>query len=278
MSKKFRQNIAFLVLKTAAFITVSVLLIIIGYILINGIKHVNIEFLTQKPYDMGRKGGIFPSIVTTIYMTLVSLAIAAPVGIGAGIYLTEYSREGKIIKFIRFCTETLAGIPSIIFGLFGFVFFVIFMGLRWSILSGALTLACMVLPTIIRTSEEAIKTVPISYREGSLALGATKWQTIVKVVLPSSIPGIITGIILSIGRAVGETAAVILTAGSSLRMPLSIMDPGRTLSVHLYLLTMEGLSSEKAFATATVLVLLIILINFAANKMVGLVKSGIPKK
>jgi phosphate transport system permease protein len=270
--KNLNQKIAFFVLKIAALTTVFILVIIISYILINGLKHVNFEFLTERSYSMGREGGIFPFIITTIYATVVSIAIAAPIGIGAAIYLTEYSREGRVIEVIRFCTETLAGIPSIIFGLFGFVFFVIFMGLGWSILSGGLTLACMVLPTIVRTSEEAIKTVPVSYREGSLALGATRWQTIVKVVLPSSIPGIITGVILSIGRAIGETAAVILTVGSSLRMPTAVTHPGRTMAVHLYILTMEGLSNEKAFATATVLIFFVIIVNYTANRMVGLIK------
>ncbi|RYD04737.1 hypothetical protein N752_12485 [Desulforamulus aquiferis] len=170
-----------------------------------------------------------------------------------------------MVKVIRFATETLAGIPSIIFGLFGFAFLVLFMGFSWSLLSGGLTLAFMVLPTIVRTSEEAIKSVPLSFREGSMALGATKWQTVWKIVLPSALPGILTGIILSMGRAVGETAAVILTAGSSLNIPASIMDPGRTMSVHLYILAMEGISMEKAYATAAVLIILIFVINSLAN-------------
>lgn len=270
--KNLSQKIAFVLLRAAAFATVLILVIIISYILLNGLRYVSLDFLTQKSSGMGREGGIFPFIITTVYATVVSIAIAAPIGVGAAIYLTEYSREGRIIEAIRFCTETLAGIPSIIYGLFGFVFFVIFMGLGWSILSGGLTLACMVLPTIVRTSEEAVKTVPVSYREGSLALGATRWQTIVKVVLPSSIPGIITGIILSIGRAIGETAAVILTVGSSLRLPTSVMQPGRTMAVHLYILTMEGLSNEKAFATATVLIFFVMIINYTANRMVELIR------
>ncbi len=274
MNRKISQQIAFAVLRAAALATVVILAIIIFYILINGIRHINIEFLTERSLDMGRKGGIFPFIVSTVYITMVSLAISVPVGIGAAIFLTEYARQGRFINIVRFCTETLAGIPSIIFGLSGFVFFVIFLGFGWSVLSGGLTLACMVLPTIVRTSEEAIKTVPVSYREGSLALGATKWQTIVKVVLPGSIPGIITGVILSIGRAIGETAAVILTAGSSLRTPVSVLDPARSMSVHLYILTMEGISNEKAFATATVLIILVIAINFAANRTIRLISCS----
>ncbi|WZL75016.1 phosphate ABC transporter permease PstA [Clostridiaceae bacterium 35-E11] len=263
-----KEKIAYLGVYLAALLTILALIAIIGYVLVNGIKHINLEFLTQDPKSMGRKGGIFSIIIGTLYLTFVSIAIATPIGVAAAIYLTEYSKENKLVKLIRFGTETLAGIPSIIFGLFGFVFFVIFLGFRWSILSGGLTLAMMILPTLVRTTEEAIKTVPRSYREGSLALGATKWQTIVKVVLPSSISGILTGLILGIGRAVGETAAVMLTAGSSLGIPTSVMDPTRTMSVHLYLLASEGLSKEKTFATASVLILFVLLINFTAN-MIG---------
>ncbi|QEK11968.1 phosphate ABC transporter permease PstA [Crassaminicella thermophila] len=263
-----KEKIVYYWIYLVATLTILALLSIIGYVLINGAKHVNLDFFIQEPKSMGRKGGIFSIIVGTIYLTLVSIAIATPIGVSAAIYLTEYAKENKFIKIIRFGTETLAGIPSIIFGLFGFVFFVIFLGFRWSILSGGLTLALMILPTLIRATEEAIKTVPKSYREGSLALGATKWQTIVKVVLPSSIPGILTGLILGVGRAIGETAAVMLTAGSSLGVPESIMDPARTMSVHLYLLASEGLSQEKTFATASVLIILVLFINFLAN-MVG---------
>ncbi|MCT4606434.1 MAG: phosphate ABC transporter permease PstA [Marinisporobacter sp.] len=262
---KIKERIAYLWVYIAATLTILALLSIIGYVLINGVKHINLDFFLQDPKSMGRKGGIFSIIVGTIYLTLVSIAIATPIGVCAAIYLTEYTKENKFVKLIRFGTETLAGIPSIIFGLFGFVFFVIFLKLRWSILSGGLTLALMILPTLIRATEESIKTVPRSYREGSLALGATKWETIVKVVLPSSISGILTGLILGIGRAVGETAAVMLTAGSSLGVPKTVMDPARTMSVHLYLLASEGLSKEKTFATASVLIILVLCINFLAN-------------
>ena len=222
---------------------------------------------------MGRGGGIFPSIIGTIYLILVSLIFAAPVGILAAIHLTEYTKKGRLVNIIRFATETLAGIPSIIFGLFGFAFLVIFMGFRWSILSGGLTLAIMILPTIIRTTEEAIKSVPNMYREGSLALGATKWQTVYKIVIPAALPGIVTGIILGIGRAVGETAAVLLTAGSSLNLPTSVMDPARSLSIHLYTLSSEGISFKNAYGTATVLIILILMINISANLMMNKMTS-----
>ncbi|QZY57152.1 phosphate ABC transporter permease PstA [Crassaminicella profunda] len=262
---KIKEKIAYLWVYIVATLTILAVLSIIGYVLINGVKHIDLNFFIQDPKSMGRRGGIFSIIVGTIYLTLVSIAIATPIGVCAAIYLTEYAKENKFVKIIRFGTETLAGIPSIIFGLFGFVFFVIFLKLRWSILSGGLTLALMILPTLIRATEESIKTVPRSFREGSLALGATKWETIVKVVLPSSVSGILTGLILGIGRAVGETAAVMLTAGSSLGVPKTIMDPARTMSVHLYLLASEGLSKEKTFATASVLIIFVLLINFSAN-------------
>ncbi|MEA4847581.1 MAG: phosphate ABC transporter permease PstA [Clostridiaceae bacterium] len=262
------EKIAFSFLWASAVITVVVLIAIIGSVLLNGVGHLSIEFLTQEPENMGKDGGIFSIIITTVYLALFSLIIAAPIGICAAIFLTEYAREGTVIKLIRFGTESLAGIPSIIFGLFGYVFFVVFLKFRYSLVSGGLTLTLMILPTIIRTAEEAIKMVPLSYREGSLALGATKWQTIYKVVIPAAVPGILTGVILGIGRVVGETAAVIYTAGSSLGLPNSIWRPGRTMSVHLYILASEGLSKGNMYATATVLIITVLIINFTANKLI----------
>ncbi|MGE5632872.1 MAG: phosphate ABC transporter permease PstA [Caulobacteraceae bacterium] len=263
-----KERIAFILLKLAALITILALVAIIGNILINGIGHLSLGFLTQEPKEMGKSGGIFSIIITTIFLAIFSIIIAGPVGICAAIFLTEYSKEGPIVKVIRFGTESLAGIPSIIFGLFGYVFFVVLLDFRYSMVSGGLTLTLMILPTIIRTSEEAIKMVPRSYREGSLALGATKWQTIYKVVLPAAIPGILTGIILGIGRVVGETAAVIYTAGSSLGLPTSIWRPGRTMAVHLYILASEGLSKSNMYATATVLIITVFIINLMANRMI----------
>lgn len=265
---KRNEKIAFAFLWAAAIITVVVMIAIVGNVLINGIGQLSLEFLTDEPENMGKDGGIFSIIVTTIYLALFSLIIAAPIGICAAIFLTEYAKEGPVIRLIRFGTESLAGIPSIIFGLFGYVFFVVFLKFRYSIVSGGLTLTLMILPTIIRTAEEAIKMVPRFYREGSLALGATKWQTIYKVVLPAAIPGILTGVILGIGRVVGETAAVIYTAGSSLGLPNSIWRPGRTMAVHLYILASEGLSKDNMYATATVLIITVLIINFTANKLI----------
>lgn len=245
---------------------VGILVCIILYVMVRGISAINWDFIVLPPQRAGAEGGIITTILGTVYLTLVSLCIAVPVGVGAAIYLQEYARsKSGFANLVNLTAETLAGIPSIIFGLFGFVFFVIFLNMGWSILSGGLTLAIMVLPTISRTAQEALLAVPSEFRENSLALGASKWQTIRLVVLPPALPGIMTGIILSVGRAVGETAAIILTAGSSLGMPTSLFDPARTMAVHLYILVMEGISTERAFGTAFLIVVLIIIINYVAN-------------
>lgn len=266
---KITQWIAFVLLWTTALITIGCLIFIIVFILKEGLPSINWEFLTAYPTAMGREGGIFPTIVASLYLTVVALVVATPIGVGTAVYLTEYTREGWITKIIRFGTETLAGVPSIIFGLFGYAFLVIFLHLNFSILSGAITLALMLLPTIIRTSEEAIKTVPNSYREGSLALGATKWTTIAKVVLPAALPGIVTGLVLGTGRAIGETAAIWLTVGGSLRLPISIMDSARPMTLHLYTLAGEGLSLPRAYATASILIITILIINTIANRLMA---------
>lgn len=268
-NSRTKEKIAFSVLWIFSIITILILILIIANIIINGLPHLNLKFLLEEPKKMGKSGGIFSVIISTFYIVVISVLFAAPIGVGASVYLTEYAKEGIILKIIRFGTEALAGVPSIIYGLFGYSFFVVFLGLKYSILSGALTLTLMILPTIVRTSEEAIKAVPMSYREGSLALGATKIQTIRKIIIPAAMPGILTGLILGMGRVVGESAAVIYTAGSSLGIPGSVMRPGRTLSVHLYTLASEGLSSENTYATALVLVILVFIINFAANKLIN---------
>jgi phosphate transport system permease protein len=214
---------------------------------------------------MGREGGIFSTIIGTIALTIVALLFATPLGVGTAIFLREYTRESRVSRVIRFGTDCLAGVPSIIFGLFGFVFFVITLNMGWSILSGGLTLAAMILPTIISTTEEAIKAIPYSFREVSYSLGGTRWQTVTRAVLPNAIPGIFTGIILSVGRSIGETAAVILTAGSSLIIPTSLFSPSRTMAVHFYILAREGISMEMAYGTGATLILLVLAINIAAN-------------
>jgi len=265
---KGKERIIYLFLVLSGYATLVILCSIIVYILLKGFSHISLEFITQTPRKMGAEGGIFPVIVGTFYFVTLTILIAAPLGIGAAIYLHEYTREGTITRIIRFGTELLAGIPSIIFGLFGYAFFVVLLGditQGWSLLSGALTATCMILPTIIRTSEEALKTVSRSLREASLALGATRWQTIYKVVLPSSLPGILTGIILGIGRAVGETAALLLTLGGSLLMPQSLFHGTRTLSMHLYMVAMETGNMDAAYATGVILIIIVLLINFIAN-------------
>ncbi|MBM4037085.1 MAG: phosphate ABC transporter permease PstA [Planctomycetes bacterium] len=244
--------------------TIAVLLGIIAFILLRGLPHVSWGFLTEAPRSMGREGGIFPMLVGTAYITGLAVLIAAPVGLATAVYLTEYTREGRLTAVIRFGADCLAGIPSIIFGLFGFVFFTITLGMGFSILSGALTLALMVLPTIIRTSEEAIRAVPRAYREASFGLGSTRWQMVTRVVLRSALPGITTGIVLAVGRSISETAAVMLTAGSALGMPEGIFDSTRTLSLHFYILATEGISMPRAYATASVLIVLILAINLFA--------------
>lgn len=261
LSPKTEQKIvqAFLYFFTS--IAVLVLLFILVVILKNGIPQLSLEFLTKNPADMGREGGILSTIVATIFLTFIALLVATPLGVGTAIYLTEYTIESRLTRIIRFGAECLAGIPSIIFGLFGFILFVNKLKFGWSILSGGLTLAFMVLPTIIRTSEEAIKSVPQAYRLVSFSLGSTRWQAITRVVLPSAVPGIVTGIILSIGRSIGETAAVIFTAGSALRMPSSLFSSSRTMAVHFYILAKEGVSMPKAYGTAAVLVIAILIIN-----------------
>jgi len=264
---KYTQAVAVAILGAATTLTVVVLVFIIVFVLGKGLPGINLEFLCSAPKDMGRAGGIFPIIVGTILLPLLAIAIALPLGVGTAVYLTEYTRETRLTQVLRFGTDCLAGIPSIIFGLFGFIFFVVTLKMGWCLLSGGLTLAIMVLPTIIRTSEEAIRAVPNPYREVSFSLGATRWETVLKVVLPNALPGIVTGVMLGIGRCIGETAAVIYTAGSALRMPRSAFDSVRTMSVHFYILAREGISNEKAYATAAVLIISVLLVNLAAYGM-----------
>ena len=261
LSPKGTQRIAVGVLGAATLATLLILLFIIVFVLEKGLPIVSWKFLFTNPQDMGRAGGIFPTLVGTLLLPLLALVVALPLGVGTAVYLTEYTREGRLTRLIRFGTDCLAGIPSIIFGMFGFIFFVTMLKLGWCLLSGGLTLAIMILPTIIRTTEEAIKAVPNSYREVSFSLGATRWETVRKVVLPNALPGIVTGVMLGIGRSIGETAAVIFTAGSSLCLPNSMFDSVRTMSVHFYILAREGISAENAYGTATVLIISILMVN-----------------
>jgi len=268
MSSARTQRFVFGCIWAAAILTLGVLGLIIGLIVWRGLPSISWTFLAGTPENLGRDGGILPTILGTIVLGLAALLIATPLGVGSAIYLTEYTYESRFTRAIRFGTESLAGVPSIIFGLFGFIFFVTYLQMGWSILAGGLTLALMVLPTIIRTSEEAILTVPHAYRDVSYSLGATRWEMVTTAVLPSALPGILTGIILSFGRAVSETAAVIFTAGTALNLPVSPFSPVRTMAVHFYILAVEGISLEKAYATGAVLIITILLINIAANTLI----------
>jgi phosphate transport system permease protein len=261
LDPKVEQGLVKAALQVMTAVTVFILLFIIVFILRKGIPVLGLSFLTRNPVDMGRGGGIFSTIIGTLVLTLVAVLIAAPFGVGTAIFLTEYTWENRVTRIIRFGADCLAGIPSIIFGLFGFILFVTKLGFGWSILSGGLTLAFMILPTIIRTSEEAIKSVPASYRQVSFSLGSTRWQMVTRVVLPAALPGIVTGIILSIGRSIGETAAVIFTAGSALHLPTSIFSSSRTMAVHFYILAREGISMSNAYGTAAILVISVLIIN-----------------
>ncbi|HPE88674.1 MAG TPA: phosphate ABC transporter permease PstA [Spirochaetales bacterium] len=227
------------------------------------------RFILEAPRLSGKTGGISSIILNTLFMVLLTMAMAAPIGVAAAVYLVEYARDGRVLALLRLGTETLAGIPSIIFGLFGFLFFVDILGFGFGLLSGSLTLTLMILPTIVRSAEEALKAVPRSMREGSLALGATKLQTIGRVVVPAAMPGIATGVILAMGRAVGETAALIFTMGSDYQLADGLFSSARSLSTHVYLLFAEGVSFDKAFATATVLVVVVLGINLAAKRVIS---------
>jgi phosphate transport system permease protein len=253
---------------------VCALLFVIGFVLAGGFRHITWAFLTEPILDMGRSGGILPAIVGTLMMVFVAVGIAAPLGIASAIYLSEYTREGRLTQGIRFGINCLAGVPSIIFGLFGFILFVNIMGLGWSILSGGLSLAAMILPTIIRTAEEALRSVPANYRDVAASLGATRWQVVTRAVLPYALPGILTGVILGIGRSIEETAVVIFTAGSAVQMPASIFDSARTMAVHFYILAREGISNEYAYATAAVLICTILIINISAYTLMHRLMRG----
>jgi phosphate transport system permease protein len=265
LSPKSSQRIMNGVFVISGIVTILILILILGYILIKGLPAVNLEFIFAAPVDSGKSGGIFPMIISSILVTFIAGVVATPLGVGAAVYLVEYAHENKITKLIRFGAETLASIPSIVFGLFGLAFFVIFLGFGWSILSGGLVLALMALPTIFQVSEVTISSIPSSYREGSYGLGATKWQTIYRVVLPAAIPGIVTGVILAMTRAVSEAAAVMFAVGSSLSIPLSIFDPGRPLPLHLYVLATEGISLDNAYGTAAILVIMVLTITVLSN-------------
>lgn len=271
MNQKIKQKIGFFLFRLFSFFIVGILVSILGFIVINGIGVINWDFLTKSPTDGMTAGGIFPAIVGTFYLVIGSLIFAVPLGVMSAIYTTEYAGNGYIVRFIRLMTNNLASVPSIVFGLFGMALFVNKLGFGDSILAGSLTLGLLTLPLIIRTSEEALKAVPDTYRSGSLALGASKLQTIRKVVLPSALPNILTGVILSIGRVSGETAPILFTVAAYFlpNLPQSIFDQAMALPYHLYVLATSGTDLEAsrpmAYGTALVLIVIVLIFNLSAT-------------
>lgn len=270
-SKRKAKIKALNVLMIIAFVLIlAVLVFIIGYILVRGIPNITWEMLSTEPSVIHDTYGVLPNILNTLYMVILTLLIVLPIGVGAAIYLNEYATNARLVRIIEFATETLSGIPSIIYGLAGMLIFCQFCGLKTGILSGSLTLVIMTLPTIIRNTQESLKTVPDSYREGSLAMGAGKWYMIRTVVLPSAIDGIVTGCILAVGRIVGESAALLFTAGMankimSFATAIKPGSSGATLTVAMYMYAMERNKVDVAFAIAAILLILTLLINFAAR-------------
>lgn len=258
---------------TAATITFLSLAFLLVYILGQGLPNINLDLFALE-YNT-QNVSLFPALLDTIIMVVLALVLATPLGVFAAIYLVEYAQRGnKLVSAVRVTADTLSGIPSIVYGLFGMLFFVIYLKLGYSLLAGACTVAIMILPLIMRTTEEALKSVPDSYREGAYGLGAGKLRTVFTIILPSAIPGILAGIILSIGRIVGETAALIYTAGTVAALPENVLSSGRTLAVHMYVLASEGLFMKQAYATAVVLVVIVIGINWLSSRLARRLMKG----
>ena len=256
----------------AAFITFGVLICLIDYILIKGIPNLSLDLFSFE-YN-SENVSLFPALINTVVMTALSLVIAVPLGVFSAIYLVEYAKRGnKIVGLIRLTAETLSGIPSIVYGLFGFLLFVTAFSWGYSLLAGAFTLVIMILPVIMRTTEEALKAVPDTFREGSFGLGAGKLRTVFKIVLPSAVPGILAGVVLSVGRIVGETAALIYTAGTVAQIPSGLFGSGRTLAVHMYALWSEGLNTNQSYATAVVLLIIVVILNAASSALAKKISS-----
>lgn len=271
--KILSERIAFGLFRVLSGVIVTILFIILAFIIIKGVGVLNWDFITTPPTDGMKGGGIWPAIVGTFYLMVGSAIVAFPLGIMSGIYMHEYAKSGRLVRFIRMMTNNLAGIPSIVFGLFGMSLFVNFFGFGDSILAGSLTLGLLALPLVIRTTEEALKAIPDSFREGSLALGATKLQTIRKVILPMAMPNVITGLILALGRVSGETAPILFTCAAYFlpQLPHSVFDQCMALPYHLYVLATSGTDMEKqipiAYGTALVLIIIILLVNLLANAL-----------
>ncbi len=265
MNKTTVNNIAVGVLWAAAGITVAVLGALILYVFINGIRVISPEFIFTWPRGVNAEGGIWPTIVSTLYVTGLAMLICTPVAVLAAVYLAEYAHQGRVVSVIRFAADSLASVPSIVMGLFGFALFVEAMGIGLSMLSASMALSLLMLPIVMRTTEEAIRAVPRYIRWGSYGMGATKWQTVSRVVLPAAAPRIITGIVLATGRAVGETAVVFYTMGQAIYLPITPLDSGRPMTVHLYLLAVEGINIPAAYGTALLLMIMILGFNLGAR-------------
>lgn len=265
INKDLSNKIMLGVFRAAAYITTLVLLAIIAYVVINGLPHISLDFIFGWPQGVNAEGGIWPTIVSTIYVTALAMLICTPVAVLAAVYLAEYAKQGKIVDIIRYAADALASVPSIVMGLFGYALFVEAMGLGLSMVSAALALALLMLPIVMRTTEEAIRAVPRYIRWGAYGLGATKWQVVSKIVLPSAFGRIATGIVLAIGRAIGETAVVLYTMGQAINLPISPFDSGRPMTVHLYLLANDGINMNAAYGTALLLMAIILAFNLFAR-------------
>lgn len=265
INKDLSNKIMLGVFRAAAYITTLVLLAIIAYVVINGLPHISLDFIFGWPQGVNAEGGIWPTIVSTIYVTALAMLICTPVAVLAAVYLAEYAKQGKIVDIIRYAADALASVPSIVMGLFGYALFVEAMGLGLSMVSAALALALLMLPIVMRTTEEAIRAVPRYIRWGAYGLGATKWQVVSKIVLPSAFGRIATGIVLAIGRAIGETAVVLYTMGQAVNLPISPFDSGRPMTVHLYLLANDGINMNAAYGTALLLMAIILAFNLFAR-------------
>lgn len=253
------------VFRAAAYITTLVLVAIIAYVVINGLPHISLDFIFGWPQGVNAEGGIWPTIVSTVYVTALAMLICTPIAVLAAVYLAEYAKQGKVVELIRYAADALASVPSIVMGLFGYALFVEAMGLGLSMVSAALALALLMLPIVMRTTEEAIRAVPRYIRWGAYGLGATKWQVVSKIVLPSAFGRIATGIVLAIGRAIGETAVVLYTMGQAINLPISPLDSGRPMTVHLYLLANDGINMNAAYGTALLLMVIILAFNLFAR-------------
>lgn len=265
-SARFQAKLLKTLVWFGALLTLGILVFLIGYILVMGIPHLSLDLFA--PIYTSENVSLFPALINTLVMTFITLLVAVPLGVFSAIYLEEYAKRGnKLVKLVAITTETLSGIPSIVYGIFGLLFFVTTLGWGYSMLAGAFTLAIMILPTIMRTTQEALKAVPDSYREGSFGLGAGRLRTVFCIILPAASPGIFSGIVLAVGRIVGETAALIYTAGTVAQIPPNLMGSGRTLAIHMYALWSEGLYTNQSYATAVVLLIIVVCLNLLSDKI-----------